>query len=98
MFEDTLAITSQLSSKRLAFPGTKMRFSWYEVGVKKDWFGGRISSTITLYEITKTNVLTADPQHQTFSVQTGEQRSRGVRGCPSRNFTKMESDYILRLY
>jgi iron complex outermembrane receptor protein len=81
VFEDTLAITSQLSSKRLAFPGTKMRFSWYEVGVKKDWFGGRISSTITLYEITKTNVLTADPQHQTFSVQTGEQRSRGVRGC-----------------
>lgn len=64
-----------------SFEGTPFkpeRGTQYEVGVKKDWLAGRLSSTLALYEITKTNVLTADPQRQTFSIQTGEQRSRGV--------------------
>ncbi|NMG06822.1 TonB-dependent siderophore receptor [Brasilonema sp. UFV-L1] len=64
-----------------SFEGTPFkaeRGTQYEVGVKADWFGGRLSSTLALYEITKTNVLVTDPQRQTYFIQTGEQRSRGV--------------------
>jgi iron complex outermembrane receptor protein len=50
----------------------------YEGGVKLDLFGGRLSSTLAVYHLTRENVLTADPDHPGFSIQTGEQRSRGV--------------------
>ncbi|MCP9928792.1 TonB-dependent siderophore receptor [Cyanobium sp. CH-040] len=54
------------------------RGTQYEVGVKSDWIKGRLSTTLALYEITRSNVLTEDPLNPNFSVQTGEQRSRGV--------------------
>ncbi|HLO85000.1 MAG TPA: TonB-dependent siderophore receptor [Nostocaceae cyanobacterium] len=50
----------------------------YEIGIKGDWFNGRLSSTLAFYEITKNNVLTTDTNRPTFSIQTGEQRSRGI--------------------
>ncbi|MEH2009123.1 TonB-dependent siderophore receptor [Nostoc sp.] len=52
----------------------------YEVGVKADFFSGRLSSTFALYQLTLSNVLTPDPNpnRPTFNIQTGEQRSRGI--------------------
>jgi iron complex outermembrane receptor protein len=50
----------------------------YEGGVKLDFLGGRLSATVAVYQLTKENVLTADPDHPGFSTQIGEQRSRGV--------------------
>ncbi|MHC5769084.1 MAG: TonB-dependent siderophore receptor [Nostoc sp.] len=50
----------------------------YEVGVKGDFLSGRLSSTLALYQLTLSNVLTTDPNNPTFNVQTGEQRSRGI--------------------
>jgi len=50
----------------------------FEIGVKQDFFDGRLSATLALYEITKQNVLTTDPDNPNFSIQTGEQKSRGV--------------------
>jgi iron complex outermembrane receptor protein len=50
----------------------------YEVGLKSDWLAGRLSTTLALYQITRSNVLTEDSRNPGFSVQTGEQRSRGV--------------------
>ncbi|MBP5975909.1 TonB-dependent siderophore receptor [Brasilonema sp. CT11] len=49
----------------------------YEVGVKAD-LSDRLSATLAAYQITKTNVLTTDPNNSDFSIVTGEQRSRGV--------------------
>ncbi len=49
-----------------------------EVGVKRDWFEGRLSTTLAVFDLTRQNVLTPDPENSTFSIQTGEQRSRGV--------------------
>ncbi|PIG91154.1 TonB-dependent siderophore receptor [Gloeocapsopsis sp. IPPAS B-1203] len=58
------------------------RGTQYEVGVKADFLERRLSTILSAYEITKTNVITADPDPvravQGFSVQVGEQRSRGV--------------------
>ncbi len=51
-----------------------------EIGDKSEWFGGRLQSTVALYEITQRNVATKDPSDPSgvHQVQTGEQRSRGL--------------------
>ncbi|MBD3885235.1 TonB-dependent siderophore receptor [Phormidium tenue FACHB-886] len=53
------------------------RGTQYEVGVKAD-IDERVSLTLAAYHLTKTNVLTADPNEPDFSIQVGEQRSRGI--------------------
>jgi iron complex outermembrane recepter protein len=53
-----------------------MRGIQYEAGIKGDWFDGRLSSTLAIFEITKANVVV--PANLGFSTQIGEQRSRGV--------------------
>jgi iron complex outermembrane receptor protein len=52
----------------------------YEVGAKQEWAGGRVVSTLTAYQITKTNVLVPDPTDPLGLRQNsrGEARSRGV--------------------
>jgi iron complex outermembrane receptor protein len=54
------------------------RGTQYEVGVKTDFLDGRLSATLAAYHLTRTNVLTPDPNNPTRSIQTGEQRSQGV--------------------
>ncbi|MEH2068695.1 MAG: TonB-dependent siderophore receptor [Nostoc sp.] len=58
------------------------RGTQYEVGVKADFLDGKLSTTLAAYQLTKTNVLTPDPDperaRQGFSIQTGEQQSRGI--------------------
>ncbi|MEH2081941.1 MAG: TonB-dependent receptor [Nostoc sp.] len=53
------------------------RGTQYEVGVKAD-LSDRLSATLAAYQIAKTNVLTTDLNNPSFSIQVGEQRSRGV--------------------
>lgn len=50
----------------------------YEIGAKRDWFGGRLATTLALWDVTKSNVVTADLAHTGFSVQVGEQRAKGL--------------------
>lgn len=54
------------------------RGSQYELGLKyrPDGFDGFF--TAALYQLTRSNVLTMDPEHPDFAVQTGETRSRGL--------------------
>ncbi len=52
------------------------RGTQYEVGVKAD-LNDQLSATLAFYEITLSNVLTTDPGNPDFSIQVGEQRSRG---------------------
>lgn len=49
----------------------------YEVGVKAD-LNDRLSATLALYDLTRTNVLTEDPDNPDFSIQVGEQKSQGI--------------------
>lgn len=58
-------------------PFQPSRGTMYEVGVKAE-INPRLTATLALYDITLTNVLTPDPVNPNFSVQTGEQNSRGV--------------------
>lgn len=49
----------------------------HELGLKYEPPGTRLLVTAAVYELTQTNVTTADLAHPGFSIQTGEVRSRG---------------------
>ncbi|WP_294334136.1 TonB-dependent siderophore receptor [uncultured Chryseobacterium sp.] len=52
-----------------------------EVGVKKDWFGGKWNTTLSLYNIIKNNATTNDPANtgnEQFSILLGKTRVQGV--------------------
>lgn len=60
-----------------------------ELGVKRDWLKGKWNSAIAIYQITRNNVLTGDPEHpvldnngqptgQFHMRQTGQQKTKGV--------------------
>jgi iron complex outermembrane receptor protein len=49
----------------------------YEGGVKLSLFDGRLTSTLAGFQITKDNVPVTDPNNPDFSLNGGEQRSRG---------------------
>ena len=55
------------------------RGTQYELGVKGD-ISDRLSVTLALYDLTRTNVLTDDPDNPNpqFEIQTGEQNSQGI--------------------
>ncbi|MBE9016326.1 TonB-dependent receptor [Chroococcidiopsidales cyanobacterium LEGE 13417] len=53
------------------------RGTQYEVGVKAD-LNDRLSATLALYDLTRSNVLTDDPINEGFSIQTGKQKSQGI--------------------
>ncbi|HLO87422.1 MAG TPA: TonB-dependent siderophore receptor [Nostocaceae cyanobacterium] len=50
----------------------------FEIGIKQELIKERLSATLAYFDLTKNNVLTTDPVDADFSVQTGEQKSRGV--------------------
>ncbi|MEA4981802.1 MAG: TonB-dependent receptor [Paludibacter sp.] len=49
-----------------------------EFGVKREWLGGNWVSNLSVYHITKKNILTSDPNHQYFSIQLGQSVTKGI--------------------
>lgn len=60
-----------------AFASPETGDQW-ESGVKTSLLSGHMVNTFSLYRLTRDNVLTPDPNHPTFSLLTGEQRSKGA--------------------
>ncbi|WP_213774028.1 TonB-dependent siderophore receptor [Bradyrhizobium sp. dw_78] len=50
----------------------------YEGGIKYQPAGSRSFVTAAVFDLTEQNVATTDPNHQNFSIATGEIRSRGL--------------------
>ena len=50
----------------------------FEVGVRGEFLDGRLSANLAAFDITKSNVLTADLDNPGFSIQVGEQGSQGI--------------------
>jgi iron complex outermembrane receptor protein len=67
---------SGISMENTAFPAESSRS--YEVGAKYDSAGGKMSTTLALYKIDKTNVLTTNPVNTDYSISAGEVGSKGV--------------------
>lgn len=74
-FAQSFAPTIGISASGEAFKPE--RGTQYEIGVKAD-LTSKLSTTLAFYDLTRTNVTTTDPNDPNFSVQTGEQRSRGI--------------------
>jgi len=49
----------------------------YEVGVKSEWLQQRLVATASIYQITKSNIPSADPSNPAYTIAIGEARSRG---------------------
>ncbi|RFM30603.1 TonB-dependent siderophore receptor [Deminuibacter soli] len=49
----------------------------WEGGVKLNAFNGKLSSTLSYYDISVKNIVRTDPVHPNFSVQNGTQSSKG---------------------
>lgn len=49
-----------------------------ELGAKREWFGGNWVTGLSLYRITKNNVLTSDPNNVNFSIQLGQTVTKGL--------------------
>lgn len=54
------------------------RGTQYEVGVRGEFFDGRLTTNLAAYHLTKTNVATVDPDNPDFSITAGEVQSQGV--------------------
>lgn len=68
---------------RIQDDGTTKTFSpeqanQWEVGVKTQLLEDRLSSTLTYYDVTVTDVVRQDPERPNFYVQNGENYSRGI--------------------
>jgi iron complex outermembrane recepter protein len=50
----------------------------FELGTKQMLFGKRLQTSLALFRLRRTNVLTADPFNAGFSLQSGLQESQGV--------------------
>lgn len=50
----------------------------WEGGVKMDLFDGKLTGTISYYDITVKDILRSDNQHANFYLQNGTQKSKGV--------------------
>ncbi|QNT77757.1 TonB-dependent siderophore receptor [Entomobacter blattae] len=59
-------------------PFKATRGEQYEVGVKFQPKSFKSFMTVAFYDLTQSNILTTDPLHPNFSIQSAEQRSRGV--------------------
>lgn len=60
-----------------AFASPETGDQW-EGGVKTSLLSGRMVNTISVYRLTRSNLLTPDPNHPNFYLLTGKQRSKGV--------------------
>ena len=50
----------------------------WEGGVKSALWGGRVMTTVAVFQLNRKNVATSDIPHPTYYLVTGQQRSRGV--------------------
>ncbi len=54
------------------------RGTQFEAGIKAELIPGRLSSTLAIYDLTKTNVAITDPRDEDFSIAAGKIKSQGI--------------------
>lgn len=68
----------------------------WEAGLKYEAPGGQMTGSLAVFDLVRRNVTTNDPVNPAFSVQTGEQRARGLElelGADLRSGWKLTSAY-----
>ena len=49
-----------------------------ELGIKKNWLGGRWTSAVAVYYITRSSIIANDPSNSLYRIQVGENHAQGV--------------------
>lgn len=49
-----------------------------EIGIKKNWLGGRWNTTLSVYRINRANIIATDPNNSLYRIQIGETSSQGI--------------------
>lgn len=49
-----------------------------EAGLKKDWADGKWNTSVSVYQITRDNIIVTDPANNNFQSQIGQTKSKGV--------------------
>lgn len=73
--ESFLPVSGQDFNGRPFVPETGKQ---WELGLKHEAADGRLTGSLAVFDLKRQNVTTSDPVNTGFSVQTGEQQSRGV--------------------
>lgn len=73
--ESFLPVSGQTFAGELFRPETGKQ---WEAGLKYERPGGGLTASAALYDLKRRNVTTSDPVNAGYSVQTGEQRARGL--------------------
>jgi iron complex outermembrane receptor protein len=50
----------------------------HEIGIKKNWLNSKWNTTLAIYKIKRTNIVSADPDNALYRMQVGESSSKGV--------------------
>jgi len=74
----TTSFEQELSFNPDAEPFEPTEAEQWEAGVKQEFFDGGLLATVSVFQITQENLVVADPNDPTRSVQIGEVESRGV--------------------
>ncbi|MCD8539244.1 MAG: TonB-dependent receptor [Leadbetterella sp.] len=56
---------------------TPMKGENREVGIKSNWLGGRWTSTLSVYSLKRTGIVSGDPDHPQYRIQVGETGATG---------------------
>ncbi|MEH2060578.1 MAG: TonB-dependent siderophore receptor [Nostoc sp.] len=75
-YSESFAPNNTLSANQAQLPPS--RGTQYEAGIKTEVFDGKLSATLAVYNITKTNVPTTDPNNTDYSIAAGEVKSQGI--------------------
>ncbi|PKV52593.1 iron complex outermembrane receptor protein [Aquimarina sp. MAR_2010_214] len=59
-----------------------------EIGIKRNWFNGLLSTSVTAFNISRNNMTTQDPTDPLFSVQLGQVVNKGIEVDVIGNITK----------
>lgn len=73
--ESFLPVSGQDFDGKPFVPETGKQLEW---GLKHESADGRLTGSLAIFDLKRRNVTTSDPVNTGFSVQTGEQQSRGV--------------------
>ena len=49
-----------------------------EIGIKKNWLNGRWTTTLSVYQINRSNTVATDPINSLYRVQVGESQAKGI--------------------
>ncbi|MEH2104195.1 MAG: TonB-dependent siderophore receptor [Nostoc sp.] len=75
-YSESFAPNNTLSANQAQLPPS--RGTQYEAGIKTELFDSKLSATLAVYNITKTNVPTTDPNNTDYSIAAGEVKSQGI--------------------